>query len=152
MGISKVLSENKKALFNYLVVEKFKAGLVLKGQEVKSIRQGRMNLAGSFVIVRTGEVFLIGASVPPYQPKNLREEYNPQRTRKLLLTKREIKHLAGLTQQKGLTLAPLSVYNDEHNRIKLDFALVKGKREIDKREVIKKRETEREIHRIFKKL
>ncbi|MCX6791104.1 MAG: SsrA-binding protein SmpB [Candidatus Gribaldobacteria bacterium] len=152
MGITKTLSENKKALFNYQVVEKFRAGLVLKGQEVKSIRQGKMNLAGSFVVIREGEIFLIGASVPPYQPKNLREEYNPQRTRKLLLTKREIGHLVGLTQQKGLTLVPLSVYNDERNQIKLNFALVKGKREIDKREVIKKRETDREIRRVFKKL
>ncbi|MDD5146809.1 MAG: SsrA-binding protein SmpB [Candidatus Pacebacteria bacterium] len=150
MAATKVLAENKKALFNYQVLEKLQAGLVLKGQEVKSIRQGRMNLRASFVVVKEGEIFLLGASIPPYQPNNLREEYNPQRTRKILLKKKEIRHLLGFAAQKGLTMVPLSVYNDEHNKIKLEFAVVKGKREIDKREVIKRREADREIQRVLK--
>lgn len=148
---AKVLAENKKALFDYQVQETFRAGIVLKGQEVKSIRLGRMNLKGSFVLVKQNEVFLLGSHIPPYQPNNLREEYNPTRTRKLLLKKKEIRHLVGFTGQKGLTMVPLSVYNDEHNKIKVEFAIVKGKKQVDKREAIKKRETDREIQQALKR-
>lgn len=146
-----MLAENKKALFDYHILEKFQAGIMLKGQEVKSIKLGRMNLKGSFVLVRGGEVFLLGASIPPYQPNNLREEYNPTRTRKLLLRKKEIRHLEGFSGQKSLTMVPLSVYNDQHNNLKIEFAITKGKKEFDKREVIKKREAEREIGRVLKR-
>ena len=144
-----VLAENRKALFNYKELEKFQAGIVLTGQEVKSIRGGRLGLAGSFVTLIGEEVFWIGAHIPAYQPKNLREDYNPERTRKLLLTKPEIKRLIGQVRQKGLTMIPTKVYTDG-NKIKLEFVLAKGRSKIDKREKIKKRETEREIARNFK--
>jgi len=142
-------AENRKALFDYEMLEKYYAGIVLTGQEVKSIKNGRMNLAGSFVVQQNGEIFLLNASVPPYQPNNTPETYDPKRTRKLLLKKSEIKELIGKFHQKGLTLIPLKVYNDR-NKIKVEFAIAKGKRKIDKREKIKKREAEREIRRALK--
>ena len=148
--MSKVLAENRKALFNYKGLEKFQAGIVLLGQEVKSIRNGRLGLAGSFVTLVGEEVFWLGANIPPYQPKNLQGSYNPERTRKLLLTKTEIRRLIGQIKQKGLTMIPLKVYTDG-NKIKLEFALAKGQTKIDKRAKIKKREDDREIQRVFKR-
>lgn len=143
-----VLIENKK-IFEYQVLKKIKAGIVLTGQEVKSIKNGRLSLAGSFVAIKGGEVFLIGATIPPYQPKNAPKDYNPQRPRKLLLRKEEIKHLIGQIQQKGLTMMPLRVYT-ENNNLKLEFGVVKKKKKIDKREEIKKREIKREIQERLK--
>jgi len=145
----KVLAENKKALFSYELLEKFTAGIVLTGQEVKSIKLGRMNLQGSFVTLRDSEIFLVGASVPPYQPKNLRVEYIPDHARKLLLTGQEIKRIIGKAAQKGLTMVPLKVYNTA-GKVKVEFAIVKGKQKTDKREKIRKRETDREIRRALK--
>ncbi|MCP6718470.1 MAG: SsrA-binding protein SmpB [Patescibacteria group bacterium] len=142
----KVITENKKAYFNYEILEKFEAGIVLIGQEVKSIKLGRINLAGAYVILREEEVFLVGANVPPYQPKNAPKNYNSKRARKLLLTKKEIKYLIGKSRQKGLTMIPLMIYTRK-GKIKIEFGLGKGKRKIDKRESIKKREIEREIRR-----
>jgi len=145
----KIITENKKALFSYELLEKFTAGIVLTGQEVKSIKLGRINLLGSFVALRNSEIFLVGASVPPYQPKNLRKEYNPDRARKLLLTREEIKRIIGKAAQKGLTMVPLKVYNAS-GKVKIEFAIVKGKQKADKREKIQKRETDREIRRALK--
>ena len=145
----KVLTENKKAYFDYQILEKFEAGMILIGQEVKSIKLGRISLKGSYVILRNEEVFLIGASIPAYQPKNAPPDYEPERWRKLLLNKAEIKKLIGKTKQKGLTLIPLKVYT-KHAKIKLEFGIGRGKKKIDKRESIKKRETEREIQRELK--
>ncbi len=145
----KVLAENKKAYFDYQILEKFEAGIILIGQEVKSIKLGRISLNGSYVILRNEEVFLIGANVPPYQPKNAAPDYEPERSRKLLLNKTEIKKLIGKTKQKGLTLIPLKVYT-KHAKIKLEFGIGRGKKKIDKRESIKKQETEREIERELK--
>jgi SsrA-binding protein len=145
----KIILENKKALFNYQILEKFKAGIVLTGQEVKSIKTGKISLRGAFVVVRGEEVFLVGANIPPYQPKNAPKDYNPQRSRKLLLKKSEIKHLLGKAKQKGLTMVPLKVYT-ERGKIKIEFAIVRGKKKVDKREQIKKREIEREIKRALK--
>lgn len=144
-----ILVENKKAFFDYEILEKYQAGIVLTGQEVKSIKNKRMGLQGSFVISKDSEVFLLNANVPPYQARNIAGEYNPKRTRKLLLKKSEIKELIGKSRQRGLTMIPLKVYNDA-NKIKVEFAIVKGKRKIDKRETIKKREAEREIQRVIK--
>ena len=140
----KVFAENKKAYFNYQILEKFEAGIVLIGHEVKSIKLGRMNLAGSYVVIREKEVFLIGCYIPPYQPRNTPLGYNPERSRKLLLKKSEIKYLIGKSKQKSLTLVPLKVYTKNRN-IKLEFGVGKGKRKADKRESIKKRETDRKI-------
>ena len=145
----KVLTENKKAYFDYQILEKFDAGLVLLGTEVKSIKLGRINLAGSYVVFKGEELYLIGAKIPPYQPKNAPPDYEPERSRKLLLNKAEIKKLIGKTKQKGLTLIPLKVYT-KHAKIKLEFGIGRGKKKIDKRESIKKRETEREIQRELK--
>jgi len=151
----KVLSENKKVYFNYQILEKFEAGISLIGQEVKSIKSGRINLAGSYVVLKQPfksecpELFLIGANVPPYQPKNIPADYNPERSRKLLLKKSEIKYLIGKVKQKGLTLVPLKVYT-KRGRIKLEFGIAKGRKMVDKRELIKKRATEREIRREMK--
>lgn len=151
----KIFAENKRGLFDYEILEKFEAGIALLGQEVKSIRLGRINLRGSYVVLKhsTGgkipEVFLIGATVPPYQPKNAPSDYDSQRSRKLLLTKREINHLIGKSSQKGLTMIPLKVYTKK-DKIKVDFAIVRGKKKFDKREMIKKRDIEREIDRSLK--
>lgn len=145
----KVITQNKKVLFNYEVLEKFQAGIVLNGQEVKSIRMGRMNLSGSFVVMKNEEAWILGAHIPAYQPKNAPSDYSPERTRKLLLTKKEIKYLMGKNQQKGLTIVPLAVYNAK-DRIKVEIALVRPKKKFDKREKIIKRETTREIERKMK--
>jgi len=145
----KVLSENKKAYFTYQILEKFEAGIALNGQEVKSIKLGRINLMGSYVVIRNGEVYLVGANVPAYQPKNAPSDYDSQRSRKLLLRKKEINYLIGKSQQKGLTMIPLKVYTN-NGKIKLEFGIGKGKKKFDKRETIKKRETEKEIKRVLK--
>lgn len=145
-----VYAENKRALFDYEILQKYEAGIVLFGQEVKSIRQGRMGLSGSFVVFKGEEPYLIGATIPPYQPKNLRVEYDPQRSRKLLLTAAEIKELIGKSRQKSLTMVPLRVYNHIH-KIKVQFAVVRGKKKSDKRETIKRREAEREIAKALKR-
>jgi len=139
-----VLAENRKAYFDYEILEKFEAGLVLSGAEVKSIRGGRMNLSGSYVNFHHGEPYLIGSSIAPYQPKNQPSDYDPSRTRKLLLNKKEIDYISGKTKQKGLTLMPLRVYN-KGRRIKIEIGLVRGKKQYDKRAVISKRETARKI-------
>ncbi len=141
-----ILSENKKAYYDYEILEKFEAGLVLQGQEVKSIRKGHINLAGSYVVFKQGEPYLIGAKIPAYQPKNAPADYNPERARKLLLNKKEINELLGKSNEKGFSLVPLKVYAKD-GRIKLEFGLAKGKKKYDKKEKIKKRDTEREMNR-----
>jgi len=145
----KIIAENKKAGYKYQILEKYRAGIVLTGQEVKSVKMGRISLQGSFVVVKGGEVFLIGAKIPPYQPKNAPIDYDPQQSRKLLLKKEEIKKIIGKTGQKGLTMVPTMVYTD-HGKIKIEFAVVKGKKKFDKREKIRKREIERKIRRELK--
>ena len=145
-----VLAENRKAYFDYEILEKFEAGLVLSGAEVKSIRGGRMNLAGSYVNFHNGEPYLIGASIAPYQPKNQPSDYDPSRTRKLLLNKKEIDYISGKTKQKGLTLIPLRVYN-KGRRIKIEIGLARGKKQYDKRASIAQKETQRKIERAIKK-
>ncbi|MDD5144538.1 MAG: SsrA-binding protein SmpB [Candidatus Pacebacteria bacterium] len=141
-----VLTENKKAYYKYQIGEKFEAGVSLLGQEVKSIKSGRINLAGAYVMLKGGEVFLVGSSIPPYQPKNSPANYNPERSRKLLLKKSEINYLIGKTKERGLTLVPLLVYTKK-GKIKIEIGLGRGKREFDKRDAIKKRESDREIKR-----
>jgi len=151
----KILAQNKKAYLNYEIQEKFEAGISLVGQEVKSLKTRGVNLAGSYVILKQSllagipEVFWIGAKIPPYQPKNTPSNYNPERMRKLLLKKTEIKYLIGKTEQKGLTLIPLKVYTI-NGKIKLEFGIAKGKKKFDKRAQIQKREIEREIQRRLK--
>lgn len=142
-------AENRKARFNYEILEKYETGIELLGTEVKSVRGGQMSLEGAFVIVRGGETFLINANIPPYQVKNAPKDYDPLRNRKLLLTKKEIAELAGSEKNKSLTIVPISVYN-KNRKVKVEIALVKGKRKFDKRETLKKRDTDRELRREYK--
>ena len=142
-------AENRKVYFNYEILEKYETGIELLGSEVKSVRAGKMSLEGAFVIVRGGECFLINANVPPYQPNNTAKDYDPLRNKKLLLTKKEIGILADSGNNKSLTIVPISVYN-KGRKIKISIALAKGKKKFDKRETIKKRETDREVRREVK--
>ncbi len=142
------LVENRKAKFNYEILETFEGGLELLGPEVKSLRAGQASLEGSHLIVRGGEVYLTGATIAPYQPKN-QPLYDPARNRRVLITKQELKTLIGKEKTQRLTLVPLSVYN-KGRFLKLKFALVRGKKQGDKRETIKKRDVERDLRRSLK--
>lgn len=143
------LVSNKKAHFNYEFLEKIEAGLELLGLEVKSLRKGQGTLDGSYVIVRGGEAYLTGMNIPPFQTNNTPKDYDPMRNRKLLITKAEIKKLANNESKKGLTIVPISVYN-KGSKLKLELAIARGKREFDKRESLKKRDTERDMRRTLK--
>ena len=140
------LSFNKRAHFDYELTDRYEAGLVLAGQEVKSAKTGHISLKGSFVTVKGNELYLTNANIPPYKHAGDIKNYDPTRPRKLLLKKSEIKHLIGKARVEGLTLVPVRVYTKKR-LVKLEFAVGKGKREFDKRETIAKRETERRIKR-----
>jgi len=140
---------NRKALYEYEILEKYEAGLALTGHEAKSAKMGHLSLQGAYVVIRGQEAYLLNATISPFQPKNAPPDYDPTRTRKLLLHKSEIKSLIGKIQQKSLTLVPLKVYNKKA-KIKLQFALGRGKRKTDKREKIIKRETQRDIDRVIR--
>lgn len=142
-------AHNRKATFNYEILEKFEGGLVLSGQEVKSIKSGKISFEGAYVIIRGGEAFLVGASISPYQVNNIDEKYDPERPRKILLSKPELHQLVNNDKKKGLTLVPISLYN-KGNKIKLEFALARGKKKTDKRSAIAKREADIEIERTLK--
>src|SRR3989344_1570852 len=143
------LIQNKKAYFNYEILEKFEAGIELLGSEVKSLKGSQGSLEGAHVTIRGSEAYVTGMHISPYQPKNMPKDYDPLRNRRLLLTKKEIDKLGGAENQKGLTIVPLSVYN-KGRKLKLEIAVVRGKKKYDKRETIKKRDTEREIGRDIK--
>ncbi len=143
------LAENKKALFDYEVLDKFEAGISLRGFEVKSAKNGLINMRGSYVALRNEEAFLVNADISSYQPKNTPKNYDSKKPRKLLLKKKEIQYLIGKTAEKGLTLVPISVYT-KGRLIKLEFALVKSKKKFEKREKIKKMEFKRQAERILK--
>jgi SsrA-binding protein len=143
------LISNRKAHFNYEFLEELEAGIELVGLEVPAIRAGRMSLDGSYITIRGGEAFLVGASLSPIQPKNIADSYDPARMRKLLLNKTDIARLAGFEAKKGLTIVPVSVYN-KGRRLKVRIAIARGKREFDKRDSIKKRESDRDIQRTLK--
>lgn len=143
------LAENKRTLFDYEILQRYHAGIVLFGFEAKAVLYKKANLAGSFVIIRGGEAFWINATIAPYQPKNTPAGYDKTRPRKLLLNKREIAELAGKTAQKGLTLIPISLYN-EGRKIKLEFGLARSKKKFEKREDIKEREFKREKAKFMK--
>lgn len=144
-----MLLENRKATFNYEFLEKLDAGIELFGFEVKSLRGKLGSLEGAYVIVRGKEAFMVGAYIPAYQPKNAPKGYDERRNRKLLLTKKEIGTLAGAESKKGLTIVPLSVYN-RGRKLKVLLAVARGKKKFDKRETIKRRETERDMRRELK--
>ena len=142
-------AQNRKVYFNYEILEKYECGIELLGTEVKSIRNGQISLEGAFVIIRGGEAFLINANIPPYQVKNAPKDYDPLRNRKLLLTKKELNELDEKQKNKSLTIVPISLYN-KNRKIKIEIAEVKGKKKYDKRETIKKRDTDRELRRDIK--
>jgi len=146
-----ILAKNKQAGFSYKIVEEFVAGLVLLGHEVKAVKQSHLSLKGSFVSIKNDEAWIKKMHISPYQkasPASLRD-YNPERDRKLLMTKKEIRYLQGKTNEKGLTMIPLSVYTTRR-LIKVKIALVKGKKKFDKRQDIKKRDIKQKILRKLK--
>jgi SsrA-binding protein len=145
---NKIVATNRKAFHDYHVGETYEAGIALTGTEIKSVRQGMVNLRDSFARVENGEVFLYDMHVSPYDAGN-RYNHEPRRTRKLLLHKSEIRRLATKTQEKGFTLIPLKVYL-RGGRAKVELALAKGKRLYDKREDIKKRDVMRQVDRVIK--
>ena len=134
-----MLISNDKARFDYEILETLVAGIVLFGYEVKSIRSGKCSIEGSYVKIFSGEAYLVGATISPYQPGNVPKDYDDQRSRKLLLKKSELKYLFGKSEERGLTLVPLKIF-DSHGLIKLEVGIARGKKKHDKREAIKKRE------------
>lgn len=145
----KALVENKKARLEYEILASYEAGMNLAGFEVKSLRAGKASLAGSRIVVRGGEAFLSGATISPYQPENMPKGYDPERTRRLLMNKKEIAELASQEGQKGLTIIPIMVYN-KNRKLKLEVAVVRHKNKRDKRDTLKGRDAKREIERTLK--
>ena len=143
------LIDNKRATFDYHVLETIEAGLELHGYEVRSLRAGLGSLKGARVVARAGEAYLVGATIPAWQAANTPKAYDPERTRRLLLNSKEIARVAAAEGEKGLTIIPLTVYN-KHRRLKLEIAIARGKQKADKRETIKKRDTERDMRRTLK--
>ena len=143
------LMQNKKARLNYEFIEEYEAGIELFGHEVKALRAHHGKLDGAHIIVRGNEAYVVGMEVPPYQPKNTPKDYEPARTRKLLLTKREIALLSAYEGQKGLTIVPISLYS-KGGKLKLRLAAARGKKKYDKRAALKARDSKREIERTLK--
>ncbi len=150
MRQKKIIANNKKARHDYFIDEVYEAGIVLTGTEIKSIRQGKINLKESFAKIDNGEVMIYQMHISPYEQGN-RYNVDPVRPRKLLLHKQEIRKLIGYTTQKGLTLVPLSVYINEQGKAKMELAVARGKKLYDKREDIAKRDSDRRIQQEIKK-
>lgn len=148
MGI-KIISDNKKAWFNFEILEKFEAGMVLTGSEVKSIREGAINLKDSYVSFANGEAFLQNAHISEYKASSY-NNHHPERLRKLLLHRDEINKIMGRVQEKSLSCVPLKVYFKD-GRIKVEIGLARGKKQHDKRESIKNKDSARELARALKK-
>jgi len=147
-GGIKAVAQNKKARLDFFIEDTFEAGIVLMGTEVKSLREGRVNLKDSFARVKNGEIYLLSAHITPY-PFGNRVNHDPERERKLLLHRKEIRKLYVKTRERGYTLIPLSVYF-KHGRAKLELGLGKGKAKYDKRETIKRRDEQRDLDRVMK--
>jgi SsrA-binding protein len=147
---TKIIAKNKKAYFNYDLLETFEAGISLLGSEVKSIREGRISLKESYAELKDGEVFLLHCHISPYEAAN-RYNHEPRRERKLLLHKREIKRLTGKIKEKGLTLIPTKVLINAKGKVKVEISLAKGKRTYQKKEAIKERDVQREVRAELKK-
>lgn len=143
------IATNKRAHFDYEILETLTAGMELTGHEVKSLKIRGGLLAGAHVIIRGGEAYLVGLDIQSFQPENAPHDYDPTRTKRLLLNKGEIERLFGKTQE-GLTIVPLKLYDNARGRIKVDIALARGRKKQDKRELLKKRESLREIRKHLK--
>ena len=144
----RTVTVNKKAYHDYFIEDTYEAGISLLGTEVKSLRQGKVNLRDSYAIIRDGEAFLLNCHISPYSHGNI-QNHEPLRTRKLLLHKKEISRLSGKVAQKGYTLVPLRIYF-KGGKAKVEIGLVKGKKQYEKRQTIKEREARREIERYLK--
>ncbi len=144
----KIIADNRKAFHDYFIEEKLEAGIELSGTEVKSIRQGKINLKESYVSVKDGELWLIGCNISPFEQGN-RFNKDPLRTRKLLMHKREITRLYGVIKQQGLTLVPTKCYFKD-GRVKIEVGIAKGKKDYDKRDAIAERESKTRIARHIK--
>ncbi len=145
----KIISNNRKARFNYFFNEFYEAGIVLKGSEVKSLREGKANISESYAIDNAGEIFLLNSHIPSYKESSY-NNHDPRRNRKLLLNSREIKKLIGRVNQEGFTLIPTKLYFKK-GKAKIEIAVAKGKKHHDKRQAIKKRDWNREKARYFRK-
>ena len=143
------IADNKKALFNYAIEERFEAGMVLQGWEVKALREGKVQLTDGYVVIREGELFLIGCQINPLRTASTHVSPDSVRTKKLLLHKEQIRRLVGKVEQKGHTLVPLNLHW-KSGKVKCEIALAKGKAEHDKRDTIKDREGKREVERAMK--
>ena len=143
------IADNKKAVFNYAIEERFEAGMVLQGWEVKALREGKVQLTDGYVVVRNGELFLIGCQINPLKTASTHVSPDAVRTKKLLLQKDQIRRLIGKVEQKGFTLVPLNLHW-KNGKVKCEIALGKGKAEHDKRDTIKDREGKREVERAMK--
>jgi SsrA-binding protein len=143
------IADNKKAAFNYFFEEKFEAGMVLEGWEVKALREGKVQLTDGYVVIRNGELFVIGCQINPLRTASTHVKPEAARTKKLLMHKDEIRRLIGKVEQKGYTLVPLNLHW-KNGRVKCEIALAKGKATHDKRDTIKDREGKREVERAMK--
>lgn len=146
----KIVASNKKAYFNYEIIESMEAGIALLGSEVKSIREGRVSLKDSYAEIKNGEVFLLHMNISPYEQANI-FNHEPLRDKKLLLHRQEIKRLIGKIREKGYTLIPTKVILNERGKVKVEVSLAKGKRTYEKKRAIKERELEREVRAELKK-
>lgn len=145
-----LIAQNKKAYYDYFVDEEYEAGIELAGTEVKSVREGKVNLKDSYVSVKTGEAFLIGMHISPYEKGNIFNK-DPLRPRKLLLHKREIAKLIGLSQQDGYTLIPLKLYF-KGSYVKVQLGVCRGKKNYDKRAAIAEKDSKRRMDRVLKEM
>lgn len=145
-----LIADNRKARYDYTIEETFEAGMVLEGWEVKSLRAGRAQLSESYVIIKSGEAWLLNAHISPLKTVSTHVQAIPDRTRKLLLQQRELEKLIGAVQRKGYTIVPLNLHW-RNGKAKIDIALAKGKKEFDKRETEKRREWDRQKQRLLKR-
>jgi SsrA-binding protein len=149
LDLMKKITENRRARRDYDVIDTYEAGIVLEGMEVKSLREGKVNLQDSYAKVEDGEIFLYDAHISQYSKSHV-QRYDPKRRRKLLLQRREIRRLYGNTQQGGFTLVPLSMYFNDRGLVKIELALAKGKHAYDKREDLKRESMDRDLEAALK--
>lgn len=145
---SRINIKNKKAFYQYFILDRYTTGIMLTGTEIKSIRDGKANLSDAFCVLKDGEVFIMSLHISEYQYGSC-NNHDPKRTRKLLLTKKEIKKLEAKVIEKGLTIIPLYLFVNERGLAKMEIAVAKGKKLYDKRETLKAKDTKREMDRRF---
>ena len=146
----KIIAQNKKAYFDYDIAEKIEAGLVLSGDEVKSIREGKVSLLGAFATLHGGELYLINCNITPYSKAFTKDDENARRRRKLLLHKKQIMRLIGDVSKKGITIIPLKLYFNEKSKIKVELGIGKHKKAAGKKQALKERDIKRETERVIK--